>query len=60
MSMADRHAERIRCVSAWQAGQLQQPCDHLLHLLFCRTSIADDRLLKLQRGVFSHWHVTHD
>ncbi len=52
--MGDGQAQRVGGIGARQAGQLQQPAHHLLHLGLGRAAMAHDGLLHLQRGVFGH------
>ena len=49
-----RQAQCVGCVLSWCAGQLQQAFDHFLNLRLGGASMARDRLLHLQCGVFSH------
>ena len=58
--MADRQAERVGGVRAWQAGQGEQAHHHLLHLFLLRLAVADDRPLHLQRGVFGDRELVGD
>src|SRR5215471_9156985 len=54
VSVADRAGERVRRIRGRVAGELEQALDHMLHLLLARVTVADHRLLHLQRGVFGH------
>ena len=53
MRMTNSAGKRIRCIRAGTAGKFQQTLHHFLHLLFFCVTVADYRLLDLQRGVFS-------
>ncbi len=49
--MTDRASKRIGRIGTGVTCQLQQPFDHVLHLFFRGMTVADHRLLDLQRGV---------